>query len=320
MLSYKNFEIADTVERLSRQIVTVRNFLDARNQFGYHYQMQSTGTGIIISGSGYIVTNLHVLNGSHKPTVLLKDDRIFDARIMGYDAATDLALLRISANDLDSAEFGDSTLLRPGEPVIALGNALGLPGGPTVSAGVVSAVQRPLPWADFIFEGLIQTDASINPGNSGGPLATLDGRIIGINTAIIPSAQGVGFAIPSNTIKHVVQEILENGRVIRPWLGISGSSEPSDFLVGNAGGSGGVVVMGVAPLGPAFLAGIRPGDVILKFNSNRIRDMRGLIQSLEENGIGKPAEVLIRRGSTTDTVTIIPETMPTGYLGNMFRR
>ena len=142
--------------------------------------------------------------------------------MIGSDPATDVALVRVNAENLPSATLGDSESLKVGQFVLAIGNALGLPGAPTVSMGVISALGRPLPGTDFVLEGLVQTDAAINPGNSGGPLADLEGRVIGINTAMIPFAQGVGFAIPSDTIKRIVDQISKHGRVVRPWLGISG--------------------------------------------------------------------------------------------------
>ncbi|EET90490.1 MAG: peptidase S1 and S6 chymotrypsin/Hap, partial [Candidatus Micrarchaeum acidiphilum ARMAN-2] len=168
--------------------VAVKSYYEDTETEGFPVPRMAAGTGIIISGSGYVVTNAHVVAGSSQIRITTPDNKTHLARVVGYDTATDLALIRIMTKglSLSAVDFGDSSAIRPGDPVIAVGNALGLPGGPTVSLGVVSAVQRQIPMSEFIFEGLIQTDAAINPGNSGGPLATLDGKVIGMNTAMIP--------------------------------------------------------------------------------------------------------------------------------------
>ncbi len=199
-LTFLENQITDAVERLSESVVCINSkklTMDAR--FGLVPQ-EGTGSGIIVDARGYAVTNNHVIDGADRVWINLKDRRTLAGEVIGGDPATDLAVVRVGANNLPTAELGDSEKLKVGQIALAIGITLGLPGGPTVSGGVISALGRPLPGLDFVFEGLIQTDAAINPGNSGGPLADLNGNVIGINTAMIPHAQGVGFAIPINTI------------------------------------------------------------------------------------------------------------------------
>jgi S1-C subfamily serine protease len=214
-------QVTDAVEKVGNSIVSVSSMRLERRFFGV-VPLEGQGSGIIIDHRGLIVTNNHVIDGANQVHVGLKDGRTFTGEVVGSDVATDVAVIRVNASDLPAAELGDSEAVKVGQFVLAIGNALALPGGPTVSLGVLSAKGRPLPGTDFIFEGLLQTDAAVNPGNSGGPLADLDGRVIGITTMMIPYAQGMGFAIPINTVRKNAIEIVENGRVSRRWIGISG--------------------------------------------------------------------------------------------------
>ena len=214
-------QVTQAVEKLSESIVSISSMRLERRFFGI-VPLEGQGSGIILDRKGLVVTNNHVIDGANQAHVSLKDGWTFTGEVVGSDEATDVAVIRVDADDLPAAELGDSEMLRVGQFVLAIGNALALPGGPTVSMGVLSAKGRPHPGTDFIFEGLLQTDAAVNPGNSGGPLADLDGRIIGMTTMMIQYAQGMGFAIPINTVKKIAQEILENGRVSRRWIGISG--------------------------------------------------------------------------------------------------
>ncbi len=183
---------------------------------------EGLGSGVIIDSSGYILTNNHVVQGVSQIAVMLADGRQFDARIVGTDPYTDLAVIKVDATDLPVAELGDSDKLVPGEPAIAIGNPYGF--DHTITAGVVSALNRTVevsPSQGIVLEGLIQTDAPINPGNSGGALVTVDGRVVGINTAIIEEAQGIGLAIPINMARQVADQIIRYGKVPRPYLGVS---------------------------------------------------------------------------------------------------
>ena len=222
-------QMTSAVEKLSESVVNISSLrLKQDLRFGL-VPLEGAGSGIIVSSQGNIVTNNHVIDDASQVHVTLKDGRSFVGDVIGGDQFTDIALVKIKSENLPVAELGDSENLKVGQIAIAAGNALGLPGAPTISTGVISALNRPLSGAHFIFEGLLQTDASINPGNSGGPLSDLNGHVIGINTAMIPSAQGVGFAIPVNTVKNVISQLSIHGRVIRPWIGISGLSITSSI-------------------------------------------------------------------------------------------
>ncbi len=224
----------------------------------------------------------------------------FEGEVVGSDPATDVALIRVR-NDtpLPAATLGDSDALRVGQFALAIGNTLGLPGGSTASLGVIGALGRPLPWAEFIFEGLIQTDAAINPGNSGGPLADINGHVVGINTAMIPFAQGVGFAIPINAVKRVVQQIFEKGRVIRPWLGISGMNlNPQLARRYNLQAESGVLVAELSREGPSFEAGFRVGDVIVQIGDTEVKQMKDLLLALSKFEVGSVIKVLYFRMGT----------------------
>ena len=282
-------EILEAVSRIRESVVSVDSSRISYNRYGIA-PVRGSGSGIVVSGSGYIVTNNHVIQDSENVTVRLQDGTETEGFVIGGDEATDIALVKIEKRGLKHAELGDSDSVKVGQIVLAVGNALGLPGDPTVSMGVVGAVGRPMPWADFIFEGLIQTDAAINPGNSGGPLVDLSGNVIGINTAMIPFAQGMGFSIPSNTVKRVMEQVLEHGMVLRPYIGISGVSvdrEVSQRL--GMKSTGGVLVVRVSQASPAYYAGIRRGDVITSANEKKITNIRDLLEELSRH---KPGETI----------------------------
>jgi serine protease Do len=281
-------QLASSVERLSESVVSVDSTKLARNgRFGI-VPLEGQGSGVIIDTRGFIVTNNHVIDGASNVRIHLKDGRNFEGEVVGVDPATDIAVIKARTNDtLPAATLGDSDALRVGQFALAIGNSLGLPGGPTASLGVIGALGRPLPWAEFIFEGLIQTDAAINPGNSGGPLADISGAVIGINSAIIPFAQGVGFAIPINAVKRVVDQIFEKGRVIRPWLGISGVNvTPQIARQYNLGSDSGVLVVGMSREGPAFESGLRNGDVLIGIGGIEVKSMKDLLVALSKLDVG----------------------------------
>src|SRR5712692_7458396 len=271
-------EITSAVERLSASVVSISSVRIARDpRFGV-VPIEGEGSGVIIDSNGYLVTNNHVIDGSSKVQVNLKDGRTYQGEVVGVDPATDVALIRVDAPNLPAAGLGDSEQLKVGQIVLAIGNALGLQGAPTVSMGVISALKRPLPGVDSIFEGLIQTDAAINPGNSGGPLADLNGNIVGINTMMIPYAQGVGFAIPVNTVKEITQQLFTKGRVIRPWLGITGVDlNPALVRRYNLPAESGVLVVEVTPNSPSEAAGLQPGDIVTGIGIQDVNKMKDLL-------------------------------------------
>lgn len=304
-------EIEDSVERLGSSVVTINTTRLSRNfMYGVSPTMGS-GSGIVVDKKGYVVTNNHVLEGSENVEVVLPNGESRQGEVLGSDPATDIAVVKIEGGDFTAATLADSDKVKPGKMVLAIGNTFSLPGGPTVSLGVVSAVGRPLPWADFIFEGLLQTDAAINPGNSGGPLANLSGEVIGINTAMIPFAQGVGFAIPANTVKRIMGDILDNGRVVRPWIGISGMDLNSRLARAyNFRNEKGVLVARVSDGSPAYHAGLAQGDVITAMGDRNINGMKDLIGYISGETIGEAVEVLFSRGNASFRTKIRLEESP----------
>lgn len=302
-LTALEIQVTGAVEKLSESVVGIDSTKLARD---YRYGLvpiEGQGSGVIIDSKGTIVTNHHVIDDTAKVQVNLKDGRSFVGEVIGSDPATDVALVKVDAQDLPYATLGDSDSLRVGQFALAIGNALGLPGAPTVSLGVISALGRPLPGTDFVIEGLIQTDAAINPGNSGGPLADLEGRVIGLNTAMIPFAQGVGFAIPSGTIKRIIDQIAKQGRVVRPWLGISGL-DVNRSVARRYGLSmdSGVLLAEVLRDGPSYRAGLREGDIVVGIGEAKVNDMKTLVTALSKFSIGEEVTIsFVRTGSTYET-------------------
>lgn len=303
--------MTDAVDRVTESIVSVSSMRLERRFFGVA-PLEGQGSGIILDKKGLIVTNNHVIAGANQVHVGLKDGRTFTGEVVGSDEQTDVAVIRVDADDLPAIELGDSEALRVGQLVLAVGNALALPGGPTVSMGVLSAKGRPLPGSDFIFEGLLQTDAAVNPGNSGGPLADLDGRVIGITTMMIPFAQGMGFAIPINTVKKIAQEILDNGHVSRRWIGISGI-DVSPQLARRYGlqAESGFLVAEVASRSPADDAGLRNGDVIVGADGGDIRHTKDLLLAISKVSKGGTVRLDVDRMGRRGFLDIAPSEAPT---------
>merc|ERR1719171_2346529 len=230
------------------------------------------GSGFFFSPDGYILTNDHVAGDAAKLFVTLTDDRKLEAKLVGRDPATDTAVLRVNATGFPHLTLGDSDALRVGQLVIAIGNPLGY--ASTVSAGVVSAKGRSLrSQSGRLIDNVVQTDVAINPGNSGGPLITAQEQVVGINTAIIAGAQGLSFAVPSNTVSWVVSQILQHGRVQRGWVGVQGVVRPVSRALQmrlKLKHQSIVQVQQVEPNGPAQTAGVRPGDFIVAVDGNQI--------------------------------------------------
>lgn len=298
-------QLVASVEKLDKSVVSIditklRNF-----RFGVT-PLEGQGSGIVIDSHGYVVTNNHVVEGSQSVVVHLRDGSSYDGRVIGNDPATDIALIKVrSFESLSAATLGDSDHLKVGQFALAIGNALGLPGGSTASLGVIAALGRPLPWAEFIFEGLIQTDAAINPGNSGGPLADINGNVIGINTAMVPNAQGIGFAIPINAVKRVVEQIFTNGRVIRPWLGISGVNlTPEVARRYNIREQSGVLVVDLIRDSPSYESGLKSGDVILRVSGQEIKYMKDLLLLLSKLEVGSMVQIEYSRSGVKRVATL----------------
>lgn len=268
---------------------------------------EGSGSGMIIAPDGFVLTNDHVVDGSTGVKVTLTDGRAYMAQIIGTDSATDLAVVRVSSNDLPAVELGNSDSLRVGQVAIALGNPLGFQN--TVSAGVVSALGRSLRGrAGRLIENVIQTDVALNPGNSGGPLVDSKGRVIGINTAMIFMAQGLSFSIPINTVKWVVGELVKNGRVKRAFLGIAVQGRPisrRSQRILNMETNTLVEVVMVEEKGPAQKAGLKIGDFILSINDNDIGSVDELHQFLAKQQPGIPVNLTIFRDNRKSQMTVI---------------
>lgn len=258
------------------------------------------GSGVIVRADGQIITNAHVVRGARCIRVVLHDGRAFEGRIAGRDTRNDLAVVKIHAEALPAAEFGDSDSLRVGQLVVAIGNPLGLRW--TATAGVISALGRSLrAGRSWILESLIQTDASINPGNSGGPLVDTKGLVVGINTAVLPGAQGIGFAVPSRIAREAVQDIVVNGRRARPWLGIGGHPtqlDPDTAARFNLPRPSGLLILDVVGGSPAARCGVQPLDVLCAFNGDAVPDVADLQKMLREHSPGEVVVLTILREET----------------------
>jgi Do/DeqQ family serine protease len=263
---------------------------------------RSLGSGFIISKDGVIVTNDHVVRDAESIQVKLSNDKVYDAKVIGGDRKTDIAVIKINATDLPVAVLGNSDKLEVGQWAIAIGNPFGL--DRTMTVGVVSATGRSNVGIEF-YENFIQTDASINPGNSGGPLLNVYGEVIGINTAIVAAGQGIGFAIPVNMAKPVFTQLITKGSVSRGWMGVSIQPVTEElaqsFGLNNARGA---LVNGVAKGGPAEKAGIRQGDILVAFNGTEVKDSSHLQRIVAESPIGKASKVTIVRDGKQLELTI----------------
>jgi S1-C subfamily serine protease len=266
-----------------------------------------SGSGFVFAADGLILTNSHVVDRASRIRVALPDGREFDADLVGHDPHTDIAVVRISAPDLAAADFGDSRALLPGQLVIAIGNPYGFQH--TVTAGVVSALGRSLrSRSGRLIEHVIQTDAALNPGNSGGPLVASDGRVVGVNTAIIASGQGLCFAVPISTVTTVLPSLLRDGRVRRGYLGIAGQSVPLLRRVTRfhrLPQAGGVLVTAIEANAPAALAGLREGDLIVGFDDAAVESLDDLHRLLTEARIGTSVRLSLLRHTDRMTVDVV---------------
>jgi serine protease Do len=261
------------------------------------YQQNSLGSGFIVGKDGYIVTNNHVVEGADEIKVTLKNGKEYSAEIVGTDANTDIALIKIETDDaLKVAELGDSDALNIGDWVVAIGSPFGYE--QTITAGIISAKGRVIgagPYDDFL-----QTDASINPGNSGGPLIDMEGKVVGINTAIVDIGTGIGFAIPINMAKNVIEQLKADGTVTRGWLGVT-IQDLTDEVAAYAGlkENKGALVAGVVEGDPADKAGIQKEDIITEINGKKVEDTRDLTRIVADIPVGDTAEVMVlRKGKT----------------------
>ena len=306
--------VADTVERVRPAVVSIVAESVAPDRFGIERSSFGSGTGVIFTPDGMVLTNNHVIEGAAKITVTLDDGSQLEAELLGADAIADLAVLKLPGTFETSLPLAQNVQLRVGEWVIAIGNALALPGGPTVTVGVVSALGRTFGGSahDPLYD-LIQTDTVINPGNSGGPLISLDGRLVGINTAVLRGSgggglaiEGIGFAINMETAVLVADQLVKDGRVKWAWMGVF----LADLIPEMAAELGlpireGVGIQDVLPGGPSDQSGIRQGDIILSMGGSKVATITDLTRLLrKEFAAGQDIEVKLFREGATQTLTL----------------
>ena len=286
--------IAATVSVTTRQI--------EHDQFNRPVPTRGLGSGFVVDRRGFVLTNWHVVEGAEQIKVTFADERVFTAVLVGADPFTDLAVLQVDGGGtLPALRLGTSARLRVGESVVAIGSPLWIEGGPTVTAGVVSALGRSMEEPGLpMLHNLIQTDAAINPGNSGGPLLNRAGEVVGVNTAIIPSAHGIGFAIAADTVKPVLAALIANGRVVRPSLALSAVSvTPQIAYANDLPIERGALVTKLDATGPAVAAGIEVGDILTAIDGQPIRNVHDLHERLARQRVGATVEVTVYRSQRT---------------------
>ncbi|MCH7786975.1 MAG: trypsin-like peptidase domain-containing protein [Chloroflexi bacterium] len=266
--------IADLVDKVNPTVASISVESVTRGLF-FDFNDEGAGSGIVIRPDGYIVTNFHVIENASQIEVNLPNGKTYTAVVIGRDVITDLAIIKIDTDeDLPVANLVNSDSLKVGDWVVALGNALALKGGPTVTLGIVSARGRTITTDRGTLYDMIQTDAAINDGNSGGPVVNLNGEVIGISTAIFRQAQGIGFAVSSSVAMPIIDSLIEHGRVVRPLIGLTGADvTPARANRLNLPVDEGIIVTRMSRDGPAFKAGIRVGDIIIKMDGIPTPDM-----------------------------------------------
>ena len=267
-----------------------------------------SGSGFLFTPDGLILTNSHVVNGARRIEVTVQDGRHLEASLVGDDPDTDLAVIRVTGDELVAATLGDSSGLRPGQLVIAIGNPFGFQA--TVTAGVVSALGRSLrSRSGRLMDNIVQTDAALNPGNSGGPLVDSRGEVVGVNTAVILPAQGLCFAIPVNTARWVASRLIQHGRIRRGWLGLGGQTAKLQrrlVLHHQLAADSGMLVLHIEPGSPAQGASLQEGDVIVGFAGETVSGVDDLHRLLTEERIGRPTPLTLIRRAEKRAVDIVP--------------
>ena len=275
-------------------------------------ERSGAGSGFIFTPDGFLLTNSHVVEGATRIRATFSDGESHAADLVGVDPDTDLAVLRVDVPSLVSATLGDSSRLRPGQVVIAIGNPLGF--SSTVTSGVVSALGRTMrSQSGRLIDGVIQTDAALNPGNSGGPLVNSRGEVVGINTAVIAGAQGICFAIPVNTARFVIPQLIREGRVRRGWIGVSGQTitlSRRRMHISHLDGAGGVLITAVMPNSPAESAGLKARDIVVELGGARVGSVDDLQRLLASEGIGHTSPITVVRDGARRIFPIIPGETP----------
>lgn len=303
-LLWQNTSVSEAVEKVTPWVASITTESSQISKF-YTVKGEGAGTGVVTKSNGYVLTNAHVVENAKEINVHLPNQPTYKAKIVGIDRISDLAVLKINAKNLEFASFANSDKLKVGQWVLTVGNALALKGGPTVTIGIISGLNRTITTSIGQFHGLIQTDAAINQGNSGGPLINLRGEVVGINQATVRGAQGIGFAIESNVASKILESLIETGKVIRPFFGISGQ----DFTKAIANELRikhyeGIIVTTTTSNGPASESGIQAGDVITKLNDIHTPDMNKFLDALWKFSPGDKISVEFYRNQTKNIVTL----------------
>ena len=298
--------VADVVAKVMPAVAYVSvDYTDT--SFFFQTAATKSGSGVVLSPDGYILTNNHVIDGYTKIEVSLpNDEQIYQAKLVGADPTSDLAVIKIDGQNFTTAQFGDPSGLRDGDWVIALGNALGLvKGGPTVTLGIVSGLGRSFTIGQSAYYDIIQTDAAINPGNSGGPLVDLNGNVVGIDTFIISSAENIGFAVSTNTAHRVYDDLIKYGHVTRPYLGATFNDLTPDLASQlDLSINKGVLVSYVASDGPVTKAGIQVNDVITSFQDQKVTEASVLIKLMWQYKVGDSVKITFWRGNSDHVVSV----------------
>ena len=296
------------MEKTSPIVVNINTVMLMQDAYMNVTPQQGMGSGIIIDPKGFIMTNNHIIENAQSIMVSTFDGTRLEGNLVGTDPTSDVAVVKVDVGKkkLPAAKLGDSSKIRVGQLSVAIGNPFGfMLRGPTVTVGVISALNRTIQAEKGVYENLIQTDAHINPGNSGGPLLNIAGEVIGMNSANIPFAQGIGFSIPINSAMYIAREIIEHGKVVRPWLGILGvgiNKELADYY--NLSASEGVLVTRSFENSPAGQQRITAGDIILSVDDRKINDMSELAGYIRSKNAGDVIRLEVKRGNIQGTVSV----------------
>ena len=306
MIPGNETDVVAAIEKVSPAVVSVATLRVIQESMFDAIPVRGMGSGIIFDSNGGILTNHHIVEDAERVEVLTPDGKKFHGEVLGSDAMSDVAVVRVDGENLPAVKLGDSDKLKVGQISIAIGNPYGfmLP-GPAATVGVISALKRHVHVEGRMYEDLIQTDASINPGNSGGPLVDSSGMVVGVNTANIPFAQGIGFAIPINAARRIAKEIIEHGRVIRPYVGIAGLTLTREIAQSyGLPYEEGVLVVRVGRGSPARMSGVAAGDVILEADGTALKSWEDLQHLLQGKKVDDNLELLISRDRERSKVQV----------------
>ena len=307
----RNTPAVRVAKNVGPAVVGITNRVVARDMFNRQVESTGWGSGVIFRSDGYIVTNNHVVSDSHELIVSLSDGRTFNAQLVGADELTDIAVVKIDAKDLPTAKFGNSDDIMVGEPAIAIGNPMGLEYSGSVTVGVISALNRTISTSDTV--SFLQTDAAINQGNSGGALVNADGEVIGIpSVKIVRSGfEGMAFAIPINTVKDVVEDLVDKGYVARPYLGVTLFDKPTAARYGySLSIDRGVYIFQVAIGSPADRAGLQRDDVILSIDGKEVNSVSETRAAISSHKVGDTVKVVFIRNREQHTMDVVLQEMP----------